>query len=306
MPDHIPVLLAEVLECFKDKKIKTFFDGTLGLGGHAKALLEAHPEIECYIGCDQDENALEIAKKNLENWQGKVVFFHKNFSDISSILKTLKISCVDAFLCDLGVSSMQLDLPERGFSFSKEGPLDMRMNQKNPLTAKEVVNTFSKEELEEIIRDYGEEKRWRKIASIIVEERKNNPFEKTSDLSNLIARKVGKSKKHLHPATLTFQGLRIYVNRELDVLKSFISESIDLLCPEGIGSFISFHSLEDRIVKQAIKETVKVDPVTGQREEKVKNIYKKPLVATEEESRENPRARSAKFRAFRKLGGQHA
>jgi len=304
MSDHIPVLLEEVLHCFEKKRLKVFFDGTLGLGGHAKALLKAHPEIEIYIGCDQDEKALEIAKETLTSWKDKMVFVHKNFSEIDQILQENKVSCVDGFLCDIGVSSMQVDLGERGFSFSKEGPLDMRMNQMASLTAKEVVNTYSEEKLGKIIREYGEERSWKKIARLIVEQRTKSPFETTKDLADLISKNVGRVKKHLHSATLTFQALRIYVNQELEVLKAFLEKSLYALCPSGIGSVISFHSLEDRIVKEFLKNSVEVDQVTGKREKKVEVLSKKPIVAKDKETKENPRARSAKLRAFKKLAFQ--
>lgn len=302
MAEHIPVLLEEVLYCFEEKRLRVFFDGTLGLGGHAKALLEAHPEIEIYIGCDQDEKALEIAKETLIPWKDKMVFVHKNFSEIDQILQENKVSCVDGFLCDIGISSMQVDLGERGFSFSKEGPLDMRMDQKSALTAKEVVNTYSEEKLGKIIREYGEERSWKKIASLIVEQRIKRPFETTTELADLISKNIRRVKHHLHSATLTFQALRIYVNQELEVLKVFLEKSLFSLCSNGIGSVISFHSLEDRIVKEFLKNSVQVDQVTGKREKKVEVLSKKPMVAKEEEIEENPRSRSAKLRAFKKLG----
>jgi 16S rRNA (cytosine1402-N4)-methyltransferase len=304
MTKHIPVLLEEVLASFSQKKLKVFFDGTLGLGGHARAILEAHPEIETYIGCDQDENALSLAKENLQMWKDKIVFVHKNFSKIDTILDQLKIPCVDGFLCDIGVSSMQLDQGERGFSFSKSGPLDMRMDQSNGISAKEVVNTYSEVNLGKIIKEYGEERHWKIISKLIVEHRKEKPFETTDDLAGLIQRNVRKTKKHLHSATLVFQALRIYVNDELGVLKTFLKKSLDALCEEAIGAMISFHSLEDRIVKEFIKDQVIKDPVTGQKQEKLKSLTRKPVTASQGEKDENPRARSAKLRAFVRVGGE--
>lgn len=301
MAKHIPVLLEEVLSCFKEKKIRFFFDGTLGLGGHAEAILKAHPEIERYIGCDQDENALKIAEKTLEPWKEKMLFVHKNFSQIDQIIKDLNIDCVDGFLCDVGVSSLQLDEAKRGFSFSKEGPLDMRMNQKSGLSAKEVVNTYSEEDLGKIFKEYGEERHWRKIARWIVENRKNKPFETTTELKELIEKRIRKGKKQIHPATLVFQALRIYVNKELESLKTFLQKGTKALCSGGIGSIISFHSLEDRIVKEFVKGSTEVDLVTGKRTEKLKSLFRKPLMAKEEEITKNPRARSAKLRSFRKI-----
>lgn len=303
MAKHIPVLLEEVLGCFIGKKIRFFFDGTLGLGGHAKAILEAHPEIERYIGCDQDINALALAKQVLGPWKDKMVFAHKNFSQIDEILKESNVPCVDGFLCDIGVSSMQVDEGERGFSFSKEGPLDMRMNRDSGISAKEVVNSYSEEELGRIFRDLGEERHWKIIAKLIVEERKEKPFETTKDLAYLINKNIKKSKKNLNSATLVFQALRIYVNQELEVLQTFLNKSVDFLCEKGIGVIISFHSLEDRIVKEFIKGSVIVDQVTGQRAEKIKSITRKPIVASQKEIESNPRSRSAKLRSFVRVGG---
>lgn len=302
MTEHIPVLLDEVLECFYQKKITVFFDGTLGMGGHAKEILEAHPEIETYIGCDQDEDALAIAAKNLEPWKEKMVFIHENFSKIDQILDRLNIKRVDGFLCDIGVSSMQINEGERGFSFLKNGPLDMRMDRSKGISAKEVVNTYSEEKLGKIIKEYGEERHWKIITKLIVEYRKEKKFETTDDLAGLIQKNIRKTKKHLHAATLVFQALRIYVNQELEVLKTFLQKGLKTLSQEGRGVVISFHSLEDRIVKEFIKNQGIKDPVTGQKTEELKNMYKKPLMATEEEKSKNPRARSAKLRAFIKLG----
>jgi len=303
MAKHIPVLLSEVLNCFHGKKLYVFFDGTLGLGGHAKAILEAHPEIERYISCDQDENALKEAKILLEPWKEKMIFVHKNFSQVDEILKDNSMSCVDGFLCDIGISSMQVDEKERGFSFSKEGPLDMRMDQSKGISAKDVVNNYSEEELGKIFKELGEERHWRIIAKLIIEQRKLQPFETTSDLANLIHKNIKKSKKHLDSATLVFQALRIFVNRELEVLKTFLSKSIAVLCDKGIGAVISFHSLEDRIVKEFVKGSVVIDQITGKRTEKIKTLSKKPIVASEDEIEKNPRSRSAKLRYFERVGG---
>jgi len=287
MPPHIPVLLEDILEHFRECKLKTFVDGTLGFGGHAKALLEEHPEIDKYIGFDQDANTLELAKGNLEEYEGRVDFVHANFSQIESYLEEEKIEKVDGFLFDLGVSSMQLDEQERGFSFQKEGPLDMRMDDTQDLTAEKVVNQYSEKKLSEILFELGEEPASRKIAKAIVEARKKRRIRTTLQLVEVIE-SVKKRRGRIHPATLVFQALRIYVNRELEVLKEALEIAIDRLDVCGRVGVISFHSLEDRIVKNAFRDKAKEKIVTI--------VTKKPIIADREEIKKNRRSRSAKLR----------
>lgn len=299
---HKPVLVHEVLGIFQDLEIRTFFDGTLGAGGHARALLEAHPEIECYIGCDRDAEALEIAANELKGWEKKLQLFHGSHTEIDQWVKQAKVSCVNGLLIDAGVSSMQLDRKERGFSFQAEGPLDMRMDSTASLTAKEIVNRWKEEDLVRILRDFGEEPRARAIARTIVAARKKKPIRTTLELVDVI-RPVARGKKHLHPATLTFQALRIAVNDELNELERSIVKGIETLCPMGRIAIISFHRLEDRISKNCLR-TAEHRLAKRRGEEDVgclKILTKKPVGPTDEEIRNNPRCRSAKLRAAMKV-----
>ena len=289
MTSHIPVLVNEVLEVFEGRQIDTFFDGTVGAGGHAKAILERHPEISHYIGSDRDRSALLLAKKNLAKWEEKLSFFHGSHGDVLSYLEEVGVGCVDGLLIDAGISSMQIDQKERGFSFQGEGPLDMRMDPTADLTAEKLVNRWKESDLEKILRDYGEEPRARAIARAIVAARKKKPIRTTKDLVEAISPVARRTKKHLHPATLTFQAIRIAVNDELAALEKGIEEGIKALCPGGRIAVISFHRLEERIAKQAFRKRKEVVALT-----------KKPIEPQEAEVEENPRCRSAKLRAAEK------
>lgn len=292
---HAPVLLEEVLAVFEGKKIGCFVDGTLGAGGHAEAILRSHPEIETFIGCDRDPDALALAKKRLEPWKEKTRFFHGTHSRLGEKLETGQ--CADGVLIDAGVSSMQLDRVERGFSFQGEGPLDMRMDPEANLTAREIVNRWKEEDLVRILREYGEEPRARAVARAILAARKKKKLETTRDLVEAV-RGVAKGKKHLHFATLTFQAIRIAVNDELGELERGIRAGIKALCPGGRIAVISFHRLEDRIAKQCFREMeYKEKTESGCLEV----LTKKPLEPSEEEIKINPRSRSAKLRAAEKL-----
>lgn len=305
---HIPVLLNEVLSFFEDKSIRYFVDGTLGSAGHAEAILKAHPEIERFIGIDQDDLSFEIAKNRLLPWKDKVTFMKGNFEDLDKYLKELKIEKVDGMLFDLGVSSMQLDIAEKGFSFMKDGPLDMRMNQQSKLTAEEIVNTWSEKEIGRVLREYGEEKYWRKVASVIVKARDENPIKTTKELADLLRPLFAWKKKGVNPLTLIFQGLRIAVNRELEVLEKMLPISLEKLSKGGRLGVITFHSLEDRIAKQFFQhekddkmDTVGLGGVFRDKEPTIKVLTKKPVSATEDEVKLNPRSRSAKLRFIEKL-----
>lgn len=305
---HHSVLRDEVLHLFEGKRIETYIDGTLGAGGHAKAVLTAHPEIRKCIGIDQDPDAMLIARKALKEWEGKIHFWQSNFYEALAQLHKDRVK-VDAILLDLGVSSMQLDRPEKGFSFSVDGPLDMRMNPEAPLTAEEVVNGWSEEALGRIFRDYGEEKRWRAAARAIARAREAEPIKSTRKLVEILLPVIPKKKgKSIHPATLIFQAIRICVNRELEVLEKALPLCLDILHPGGIIAVISFHSLEDRIVKQffhyCASDKVETSGIGGVFLDKIPTVRvltRKPLVATEREINENPRSRSAKLRAVEKL-----
>jgi 16S rRNA (cytosine1402-N4)-methyltransferase len=292
MIPHQSVLLTEFLSFFETMKIKTFIDGTIGAGGHSLALLEAHPEIELLIGLDQDEEALEIARKRLEKFGGKVELHHTNFRRMKSFAK----EGVDGIFLDLGVSSMQLDEGGRGFSFNKEGPLDMRMDPESNKTAAQIVNTYSEKELADLFFYYGEETRSRRAAKAIVEARRKKKFKTTIDLVEVLKPVLtwgGRTRKNIHPLTLVFQALRIEVNDELASIKEGIHDAVSMLNPKGRVGVISFQSLEDRIVKEEFRHLAK--------EEKGLILTKKPIVPRDEEIASNPRSRSAKLRFLEKL-----
>lgn len=305
---HQSVLLDEVLQVFDPLSIRVLVDCTLGAGGHAQAILERHPEIQSYVGIDQDPQALEIAKKRLHPWEKKVIFKGGNFDQIETVLKEYALT-PDAILADLGVSSMQLDQPLRGFSFMQEGPLDMRMDPHLEITAAEIVNSWSEKELGKIFRDYGEEKQWKLAARTIVKARGEQPLTTTTELKKVLVPVLSRySKKGIHPLTLVFQALRICVNRELEVLENFLPKAIDLLVPGGRLAVISFHSLEDRIVKNHFRlsasdkwESTGLGGLFRDKEPEVKLVTKKPIGATPEEVQKNPRSRSAKLRVVEKL-----
>ncbi len=304
---HVSVLLNEILSFYEDRPIRFFVDGTLGAGGHSEAILKAHPEIEKLIGIDQDDLSLATAKKRLEPFGDKVVFIKGNFEDLDKYLKTANIKHVDGMLFDLGVSSMQLDIAEKGFSFSKDGPLDMRMNQDSQLTAAEIINTWSEKEIGRVLREYGEEKYWRKAASAIVLARNEKTIKTTTELADLLRPLFSWKKKGINPLTLIFQGLRIAVNRELEVLEKMIPKALESLGKGGRLSVITFHSLEDRIVKNLFRfeasdkfDTVGLGGVFKDKVPTIKILTKKPIAPSDDEVKINPRSRSAKLRCVEK------
>lgn len=302
---HKPVLQEEILAAFKDLTLHRYVDGTLGAGGHANAILEAHPEIEKFYGFDQDLSALKMAQQRLLPFKEKCHFFHSNFEKMKELIH--QTECIDGILLDLGVSSMQLDQADKGFSFSKEGPLDMRMNNEQELTAATIINSFSEEALGEIFRDYGEETQWRKAAKEIVNKRKKQPILTTTQLAQVLNPVLFRKGK-INPLTLIFQGLRIYVNRELDVLQSVLPQTIQLLAKGGRLAVISFHSLEDRIVKQIFKQEassrIESENILEEPQKKqptIKILTKKPIEASIKEIKINPRSRSAKLRIIERI-----
>lgn len=304
---HMPVLLKEFLSLFEGQNIRTFLDGTLGAGGHTEALLQSHPEIEQLIGIDQDPDALAIARSRLAPWESKIRFIQGNFSRFSDF----NLPKLDGILVDLGVSSMQLDRPEKGFSFLREGPLDMRMDPQGSLTAADIINTWPEKELARIFRDYGEEDRWRGAARKVVESREQAPIVTTQQLVALLDPVLRKRYKPggIHPLTLVFQALRICVNRELEVLEQFLPKALEALHPGGRLAVITFHSLEDRIVKNFFRQVASdkhsTSGVGGMFLDKIpeaKILSRKPIQPSEEEAYLLPRSRSAKMRAIEKLG----
>jgi 16S rRNA (cytosine1402-N4)-methyltransferase len=251
--EHKPVLAAEVLRTLEPERGGVFVDCTLGLGGHSEAFLLANPDLRV-VGIDADSESLERATARLERFGSRFTGVHANFKDIEGVLDNLRIEKVRGILADLGISSYQLGLPERGFSFQQESPLDMRMNRNQPKTAASLVNDLDESELADLIYQYGEEKGSRRIARLIIKERAARPIETTTQLASLVVRALRiKGRWRIHPATRTFQALRIAVNGELEGLAEFISAAISRLEAGGRLGIISFHSLEDRIVKTAFR-----------------------------------------------------
>ena len=279
---HIPVLSEQVIAGLQIKAGGLYLDATVGGGGHSQLILEAAPDVKL-VALDQDLQALAAAKENLAEFSDRTTYHHSNFSHFEPGEQRF-----NGILADIGVSSTQLDQAQRGFSFRQEAPLDMRMDSTQELTAEEIVNHWDEKTLADTIYEYGEERLSRRIARRLIERR---PFRTTTELASAIASAYPSKAKHgrIHPATRTFQALRIAVNSELDVLKTFLDRAPDWLAPEGRLAIISFHSLEDRIVKYAFRGDERLNIVT-----------KKPLVATREEVRENNRSRSAKLRVAEK------
>lgn len=307
--NHISVLLNECLEGLNIKENGIYVDGTLGGAGHSSEILKRLSNEGRLIGIDQDTDALKAAKERLKNYSN-VTFVHSNFSSIENVLNNLNIDGVDGILMDLGVSSYQLDEGERGFSYMKDAPLDMRMNRDNDFSAYNVINEYSEEDLYRIIRDYGEEKFARRIASFIVENRQEKNIETTLELVEIIKSAIpAKARREgPHPAKRTFQAIRIEVNSELSILNKTIEDGVGKLNKGGRMAIITFHSLEDRIVKNKFRDLAvscrcpKEFPVCVCGEKaKVKIISRKAIEPTKEEVDINPRSRSAKLRVIEKL-----
>lgn len=304
---HKSVLLQECIQGLNIKENGIYADGTLGGAGHSSEILKRLSSKGKLIGIDRDEEALEAARQRLKKYKN-VVYLHGNHDDIKELLKSIQIDKVDGILLDLGVSSYQLDERARGFSYMGEATLDMRMDKAQELTAKDVVNNYTEEKLGQIIEEYGEERFAKNIARNIVKERQTLPIETTMQLVDIIRKSIPISKqKDGHPAKRTFQAIRIEVNNEIEPLKETIKNCIECLKPEGRLCVITFHSLEDRAVKQAYldaegKCTCPKDLpycVCGYHSEG-KIINKKPIIASKEEQEENSRSKSAKLRIFEK------
>lgn len=291
---HIPVMINEVLTYLMPQDGKVYIDGTFGCGGYTTAILN---KANCSVlGIDHDKNAFSFAQEIQKKYPGRFRFVQDNFRELRRILEEGKLTSVDGIVLDLGVSSPQLDRKERGFSFSKEGPLDMRMGESD-LTAEEVLNTASMEKLADIIFYLGEERKARSIARTIVEKReKEGPLKTTTQLAELV-RRIVKGKTKIDPATRTFQALRIYVNDELGALHAFFKQIPFLLAPEARVVVVTFHSLEDRLVKNYFKQATSI------LQEELPSftlLTPKPIIASKEEVSKNPRARSAKLRAIKR------
>jgi 16S rRNA (cytosine1402-N4)-methyltransferase len=307
---HRPVLLLETVGLLAPERGGLFVDATLGLGGHSEAILEASAEARV-LGIDRDPEALRLASERLSRFGERFRAAHANHREIARVMREAGEPAASGVLADLGVSSLQFDTPSRGFSFREDAPLDMRMDAEgDEETAAELLARLPEEEIARVIYEYGEERRSRRIARWIVERReRGEPVETTGELAALVARAVGhKRTDRIHPATRTFQALRIAVNGELEGLDSFLETSVALLQPGGRLAVISFHSLEDRVVKRTMRRLagqcecgprVPVCSCGARRE--VEILTRRPIVATPEETEENPRARSAKLRACAKL-----
>jgi 16S rRNA (cytosine1402-N4)-methyltransferase len=313
MPDidaakaHTSVLLAESTRLLQPEGGGLFVDATTGLGGHSEALLAASDEVKL-VAIDRDAAALKLAKERLARFGKRVKFVHANFSSIAEVAGN---DPVDGIIGDLGVSSMQFDSETRGFSFRFDAPLDMRMDpDAGGETAAELLARLSQDELADIIYRFGEERHSRKIARWIIEKREaGEPVETTFQLADLVRRAVRTRPKHkIHPATRTFQALRIAVNGELDILDRFVSDSVDILKTGGVLAVITFHSLEDRIIKRAFQRLSgrcqcppRIPRCQCDAVKKVEIVTRKPILPTAAEQKDNPRSRSAKLRACRKL-----
>ncbi len=282
---HIPVLLEESTDLLLGNGGKLYVDCTIGLGGHTRRILEKNPQA-FVIGIDRDPYALEMAQENLKDFEGRYSLYHANFSDLDEVLKMEGLLQVDGFLFDLGVSMLQLKSP-RGFSFQRDEPLDMRMNPEDRLSAYQVVNSYSERDLERILKEYGEEPYAKRIARAIVLARAKKPIETTLELVEIITSVLPYKGGRIHPATRVFQAIRIEVNEELKSLEIALRKTLDFLRSSGRVVVVSFHSLEDRIVKNFMKKHLK--PLT-----------KKPIKPTMEEMKKNPASRSAKLRAGEK------
>ena len=307
---HIPVLLDETLELLAPARGGIFVDGTLGGGGHAEAVLSRLPEDGRLIGIDRDWEAVHAAGDRLSAFGGRFTALHGNFFDMRALLAGIGVSAVDGILLDLGVSSHQLDTQERGFSYKSEAALDMRMDQQASLSARDVVNTYSEEALARVIWTFGEERFSRRIAERICRLREQSPIETTLQLAQIVRDAMpGKYRNEpQHPARRTFQALRIEVNSELSGLDQAVEQACDLLQKGGRLCIITFHSLEDRIVKQAFRRFE--NPCTCApsapicncgKEPKAKVLTKKPLTASDEEEARNSRSTSAKLRCIEKI-----
>jgi len=305
---HIPVLLQEVIHYLAPKSNQNFVDATLGFGGHSGEILKLTGPHGRLVGIDQDQTALEYAEKHLQAYHGRFTSYLGNYTEIAEAAQEMVVN--GGILADIGVSSFQLDEAERGFSFKEDGPLDMRMSKENPQTAASIVNEWEADEITRILYEYGEEKFAKRIAQKITEARSSQYIETTKELASIVAAAIPRKfwPEKVNPATRTFQALRIVVNDELGVLREFLPKAMDLLEPGARLAVISFHSLEDRIVKEFMRE--RVNPCTCPKEfpkcicGKVADgviVTKKPVTASEEELARNPRSRSAKLRVIEKI-----
>lgn len=306
---HVTVLLNEAVDILDIKPEGIYVDGTLGGAGHSLEIVKklTSGKLICF---DQDINAISAAKEKLKDFMDKTILVHSNFENLREELNKLGIESIDGFLVDLGVSSHQLDVPERGFSYMQDAPLDMRMDNNAELSAYDVVNTYSEAELKRVIKDYGEENWSARIAKLIVERRTTMPIRTTFELVDAIKAAIPKKMRdeNQHPAKRTFQAIRIEVNRELDVIEKTLLAAVEMMNKGGVLAVITFHSLEDRIVKNVFKKLQysctcppEFPVCICNSKQVVEIITRKPILPSENEVEMNPRSRSAKLRAARKL-----
>lgn len=302
---HQPVLYNEIIHFLQPQRSGRYIDGTVGAGGHARGILDASEPDGILLGLDLDTTALELARKNLESYEDRVFLVHSSFGNLRKQLNAMGWQMVDGILLDLGLSSMQIDTPGRGFSFRQEASLDMRFNQQNPLSAKDLVNNLPEGELADLLFKYGEERRSRQVAKAIV---KSRPIESTLELAKIIASATSSGRPGRHPATRSFQALRIAVNDELAVLEKVLPQAISSLKQNGRLAVIAYHSLEDRIVKHYFRQESQdcicppeqIVCICGHKAA-VKVITKRPIRPQEDEIIRNSRARSARLRVVEKL-----
>jgi len=300
---HIPVLVEEVMACLNCQPHQTYVDATLGGGGHAIEILERTAPEGRLIGVEWDEDAISEARKRLLPFGERVTLFHENYAQLPELLKAMNIEQVDGILLDLGLSSIQLEESERGFSFKGQGPLDMRMDRRRSRTAADLVNRLPLKDLEQIIFEYGEERWARRIAKSIVFEREKSPIRTTEELKKIVYRAIpGRFRSHrIDPSTRTFQAFRIAVNEELKNLKEILETGWRLLKRGGRMCVISFHSLEDRMVKEAFRRLEKGETDSSGQGALMRRLTKKPVTPSEEECVRNPRSRSAKLRCAERV-----
>jgi len=294
---HVPVMLEEVLDFLKPAPGKTIVDATLGTGGHALEILKRITPLGRLIGIDRDENSLAICRQRLVEFKESVEFVHANFTDLNQVLSNLGIEKIDGIVFDLGISSYQLHDARRGFSFQEEGPLDMRLDKSSYICAYDLVNNLNENEISAMLWNFGQERWHSRIAHLLVQERRNEPISTTRQLANLVMRAIPqryrRSYYRIHPATRTFQAVRIGVNRELEILENAVKQAVNLLRKQARICVISFHSLEDRVIKHTFR-ALKADGL-------VDIITVKPLTPRPREIEANPSSRSSKFRVAERI-----
>jgi len=292
---HNPVMLKEVIDYLNLKTGQTIVDATVGLGGHSLEILKNILPGGRLIGIDRDQESLDMSKETLGNFGDACEFIHSNFTDIDKVLKNLNIKKIDGILFDLGLSSFQLDNPERGFSFQSEGPLDMRLDRNSYISAYDLLNNLNEEEISALLWNFGQERWHNRIARFLVQERQKHPIATTKELSDIVIQAIPYKYRNyrIHPATRTFQAVRIAVNRELETLETGLKKVVEFLSRRGRICVISFHSLEDRIVKFTFRRLATDNAINI--------VTPKPLTPQQSEVRDNPSSRSAKLRVAERL-----